>query len=175
MEAALGRRPGVGSVDANPVAQTATISYDPTQTSVAELAGWVRDCGYPCAGQSVPAHVCDPLIEPTGQDAHSGDDSHSGLPRLPLSPPHRGRDPSRIHAGTCRRVAAVAQVPASPAIPNDAPKRLRGMCGTLTSLSDGHSGQWRACNALTVSCAATASNSAAKRIPDSAGGMASAR
>ncbi|MFC4943305.1 cation transporter [Pseudonocardia sp. GCM10023141] len=65
VEAVLGRRPGVRSVDANPVAQTATISYDPAETSVAELANWVRDCGYHCQGQSVPAHVCDPLIEPT--------------------------------------------------------------------------------------------------------------
>jgi hypothetical protein len=66
----LGRRPGVRSVDANPIAQTATISYDPAATSVAELAGWVRDCGYHCAGQSVPSHVCDPLIEPAGHRGH---------------------------------------------------------------------------------------------------------
>ncbi|HEU4908511.1 MAG TPA: heavy metal translocating P-type ATPase, partial [Propionibacteriaceae bacterium] len=63
-EAVLSRRPGVIEVDANPVAQTATITYDPSQTSVAELAGWVRDCGYHCAGQSVPEHICDPLAEP---------------------------------------------------------------------------------------------------------------
>ena len=63
-EAVLSRRPGVLQVEANPVAQTATISYDPSETSVAELAGWVRDCGYHCAGQSVPDHICDPLAEP---------------------------------------------------------------------------------------------------------------
>src|SRR5215203_1118807 len=45
-EAVLSPRPGVLQVEANPVAQTATISYDPSETSVAELAGWVRDCGY---------------------------------------------------------------------------------------------------------------------------------
>src|SRR5215218_8754419 len=60
-EAVLSRRPGVIEVDANPVGQTATVTYDPSQTSVAELAGWVRDCGYHCAGQSVPEHICDPL------------------------------------------------------------------------------------------------------------------
>src|SRR3954449_11464523 len=63
-ESVLGRRPGVVSVEANPVAQTATVTYDPTRTSVADLSGWVRDCGYHCAGQSVPRHVCDPEIEP---------------------------------------------------------------------------------------------------------------
>ena len=50
VEAVLGRRPGVLSVEANPVAQTATVTYDPARTSVAELAGWIRDCGYHCAG-----------------------------------------------------------------------------------------------------------------------------
>jgi P-type Cu2+ transporter len=70
-EAVLSRRPGVLAVDANPVAQTATVSYDPDRTSVAELAGWVRDCGYHCAGQSVPQHVCDPLVEPHRHDGHA--------------------------------------------------------------------------------------------------------
>ncbi|RBY84451.1 cation-translocating P-type ATPase [Blastococcus sp. TF02A-30] len=73
-ESVLGRRPGVLSVEANPVSQTATVTYDPSRTSVAELAGWVRDCGYHCAGQSVPQHVCDPATEPrdhaTAHDGH---------------------------------------------------------------------------------------------------------
>ena len=71
VEAAIGRRPGVKEVEANPVAQTATVTYDPTVTSVEELAGWVEDCGYHCAGQSVPGHICDPMLEPdpAGADA----------------------------------------------------------------------------------------------------------
>src|SRR5215217_4659074 len=68
-EAVLSRRSGVLAVEANPVAQTATVTYDPDQTSVAELAGWVRDCGYHCAGQSVPNHICDPLAEPNAHGA----------------------------------------------------------------------------------------------------------
>jgi P-type Cu2+ transporter len=67
-EAVLSRRPGVLDVEANPVAQTATVIYDPSRTSVAELAGWVRDCGYHCAGQSVPEHICDPLAEPAAAE-----------------------------------------------------------------------------------------------------------
>jgi len=66
VERALGGRPGVLDVEANPVAQTATVTYDPAQTSVGELARWVRECGYHCAGQSVPGHVCDPMAEPAG-------------------------------------------------------------------------------------------------------------
>src|SRR6266567_2786154 len=64
VEAILGRRPGVLTVDANPVAQTATVAFDASRTSIEALRDWIRDCGYHCAGQSVPSHVCDPLAEP---------------------------------------------------------------------------------------------------------------
>jgi Cu2+-exporting ATPase len=70
VERVLGRRPGVLSVEANPVGQTATVTYDPTRTSVADLAAWIRDCGYHCAGQSVPQHMCDPAAEPHGPAGH---------------------------------------------------------------------------------------------------------
>ncbi|WP_024805052.1 cation-translocating P-type ATPase [Nocardia sp. BMG51109] len=62
--AVLGRRPGVVSVQPNPVSQTATVVFDPARTSLRELREWLRDCGFHCAGQSVPAHVCDPMAEP---------------------------------------------------------------------------------------------------------------
>ncbi|NNH69335.1 heavy metal translocating P-type ATPase [Nocardia uniformis] len=62
--AVLGRRPGVLEVSANPVSHTATVVFDPELTSSAELTGWVRDCGFHCAGRQVPAHICDPMAEP---------------------------------------------------------------------------------------------------------------
>ncbi len=61
VERILGQRPGVRSVDANPVAQTATVTFDSEATSLTELRDWVVECGYHCAGQSVPGHVCDPM------------------------------------------------------------------------------------------------------------------
>ncbi|MGH2945292.1 MAG: heavy metal translocating P-type ATPase [Solirubrobacteraceae bacterium] len=91
VEGVLARRPGVGAVEANPVAQTATVSFDPAQTSVAELQAWVRECGYHCAGQSAPGHVCDPLVSPDhgphdhaaarrADDAHGhGHGGHAGM------------------------------------------------------------------------------------------------
>src|SRR5215208_4054158 len=66
----LGHRPGVLRVDANPVAQTATVTFDPARTSIEELRRWVEDCGKHCAGQSVPGHICDPMAE--GAAAHEG-------------------------------------------------------------------------------------------------------
>ena len=61
VEATLLRRPGVVAVAANAANQTATVTYDAAETSVAQLSDWVRDCGLHCAGQSVPNHVCDPM------------------------------------------------------------------------------------------------------------------
>ena len=64
VERVLAHRPGVISVEANPVAQTATVVYDPDVTSVEALREWIEECGYHCAGQSAPGHICDPLIAP---------------------------------------------------------------------------------------------------------------
>ena len=66
VERVLGGRPGVIDVEANPAAQTATVTYDPEQASLEDLARWVEECGYHCAGRSVPGHVCDPMA----QEAH---------------------------------------------------------------------------------------------------------
>jgi P-type Cu2+ transporter len=68
VERVLANRPGVARVEANPVAQTATVDYDPGRTSVEALQQWVEECGYHCTGRSVPGHVCDPLAE-EGRDA----------------------------------------------------------------------------------------------------------
>jgi P-type Cu2+ transporter len=69
VESALSRRPGVVGVDVNPVAQTATVTYDPAVTSIAKLAEWVRECGYRCEGCCVPQHLFDPMQEPSAHRA----------------------------------------------------------------------------------------------------------
>jgi Cu2+-exporting ATPase len=87
VEATLLRRPGVVSVAANAANQTATVTYDAAETSVAQLSDWVRDCRLHCAGQSVPNHVCDPMAEPAEHEAHGaatpqemmGHGGHAGM------------------------------------------------------------------------------------------------
>ena len=84
VERTLRRRPGVLAVEANAVSQSANVTYDPATTTVAQLSGWIRDCGYQCAGQSVPEHLCDPMTEPTRTDAaeeHPGHEEHEGAGR----------------------------------------------------------------------------------------------
>ena len=73
VEGVLAHRPGVLAVDANPVAHTATVTFDPRQTSVAGLREWVQECGYHCAGESAPGHVCDPLAEAGRGEPHDAD------------------------------------------------------------------------------------------------------
>jgi len=103
-ERVLGRRPGVALVEANPVAQTANVTFDTGQTSVADLARCVQQCGFQSVGQSVPCCICDPLAEPappsTRADMAAGADhaapveagsAHAGhdIPAGPAGPsPH---------------------------------------------------------------------------------------
>jgi Cu2+-exporting ATPase len=83
VESTLLRRPGVAAVQANALNHTATVTYDPATTSVGQLADWVRDCGFHCAGRSVPDHICDPMSEPPGPPAghpadHQAAAEHAG-------------------------------------------------------------------------------------------------
>ncbi|MHB1433920.1 MAG: heavy metal translocating P-type ATPase, partial [Streptosporangiaceae bacterium] len=111
VEAVLGRRPGVTGVEANPVAQTATVTFDPARTTVGDLAGWVRDCGYHCRGESVPDHVCPPAGpvtgapgagagRPAGEAGHGAHQGH-GMPVQGGPAPDRTGSPADVmgHGG----------------------------------------------------------------------------
>jgi Cu2+-exporting ATPase len=73
IESVLGARPGVISVHANPVGQTATVTYDTGQTGIAELRTWVEECGFHCIGRSVPEHICVPIPTEPAPDADTAD------------------------------------------------------------------------------------------------------
>ncbi|WP_084965955.1 heavy metal translocating P-type ATPase [Thermoactinospora rubra] len=100
VHAVLSRRPGVLDVEVNPVAQTATVVFDPRATSVAELRRWVQECGYHCVGQSVPSHICDPMAEP---DPPGDEQAHHHAAAAVQDQPHDAHAdhaPSRApHAG----------------------------------------------------------------------------
>ncbi|MER2242349.1 heavy metal translocating P-type ATPase [Rhodococcus sp. (in: high G+C Gram-positive bacteria)] len=76
VESTLLRRRGVVSAEANVLNQTATVTYDPAATSIPELSQWIRDCGYHCAGRSVPSHSCDPLSEPNDSTSATPSEYH---------------------------------------------------------------------------------------------------
>ncbi|WP_181037236.1 heavy metal translocating P-type ATPase [Arthrobacter sp. 4R501] len=89
IERVLSQRPGVAGVDANPVAQTATVSFDPSMTSVEQISGWVRDCGYHCRGESVPDHICYPM-----EETHTAGMKHDTATKTGTAHPHTGHAPS---------------------------------------------------------------------------------
>jgi Cu2+-exporting ATPase len=101
VERTLGRRPGVLAVEANPAAQTATVTYDPAATSLEQLRAWVEECGYHCAGRSVPGHVCDPMGGAPAEDpqaagraehAHGGGHGgHAGMSMADMARDMRNR------------------------------------------------------------------------------------
>jgi Cu2+-exporting ATPase len=93
-------RPGVRAVQASAVSQTATVTYDTQKTSVTELVGWINECGYHCAGQEVPAHICHPMAEPAPVDSGHG---HQGPAR---NEPHSSH--KRMAGGAVDIAPAVA-------------------------------------------------------------------
>ncbi len=64
-------RPGVLAVEASAVSLTATVTYDRDKTSVAQLLGWVNDCGYHRTEQSAPRRMCHPMAKPAPTAAHA--------------------------------------------------------------------------------------------------------
>ena len=112
IEATLLRRPGVEAVEANAANQTATVTYDPDTTSVAQLAEWVRDCGYHCSGRSVPHHVCEPMGEPrtAEREARPGLETHAAA--APGRPEAATRHTApEVHEGHAARAGHAAHSP----------------------------------------------------------------
>ena len=116
-ERMLGRRPGVVDVRANAVSQTATVTFDPTVTDIRRLRAWIEECGYHCAGRSVPNHLCDPLqgAPPPAGDAGTVPHAQAGTPAHGGASPHGGHDETSMAAMVrdMRRRLIVAAVSAA--------------------------------------------------------------
>jgi Cu2+-exporting ATPase len=60
VEKRLAQTPGIHHVDANYLNCTATVHYDESAISLAEIKALVGECGYHCTGESLPEHMCEP-------------------------------------------------------------------------------------------------------------------
>ena len=58
IEKQLRRIAGVGRVSVNPVTGFTTVMYDPQSTSLSAIQAAIRNCGYHCAGEATPRHLC---------------------------------------------------------------------------------------------------------------------
>ena len=90
IEKQLKRITGVGRVTVNAVSGATTVAYDPKQTSLAKIKAAIKECGFHCAGEALPKHVCvdhragskaaakasDAVPKPSGDNAHAG---HAGI------------------------------------------------------------------------------------------------
>ena len=67
LERQLQRVAGVGHVSVNPVSGSTTVMFEPGKTSVAEIQAAIEDCGFHCAGEALPSHICEkPAIPGSG-------------------------------------------------------------------------------------------------------------
>ncbi len=58
LEAALKRQQGVGKAEMNPGGASISVTYDPSKTSLSDLAQAIDECGYHCDGLAEPWHIC---------------------------------------------------------------------------------------------------------------------
>ncbi len=68
VEKQLARLPGVRKAEVNYVAGSATVTYDETAVDLKTIKARVHECGYHCAGEQLPKHVCEPE-DPPGEAA----------------------------------------------------------------------------------------------------------
>jgi len=70
---------GVGRVSVNPVSGSTTVMFDPERTSPAAIQEAIRDCGFHCAGEALPRHICERPTTPNSQTHRDhGDMAHPG-------------------------------------------------------------------------------------------------
>ena len=59
VEKRIGKVPGVKSVTVNYATGSATVRYDESRLEIADIKAAVHQCGYQCAGESLPKHVSE--------------------------------------------------------------------------------------------------------------------
>ena len=106
IERQLQRVAGVGHVSVNPVSGSTTVMFDPEKSSPAAIQEAIKDCGFHCAGEALPRHICDrPAMPSSGpkpltsqaKPAHSEThQDHSGM--AGMKPPDAMAKP-KAHGG----------------------------------------------------------------------------
>jgi len=67
IEKQLAKLPGIHKAEVNYVGGSATVAYDETIIDLKTIKHKVHECGYHCAGEQMPKHVCvpeDPPVPP---------------------------------------------------------------------------------------------------------------
>ena len=116
LERQLQRVAGIAHASVNPVSGSTTIEYDPAKTSVSVIQAAIEDCGFHCAGEALPRHVCaNPTmpsgsrprtptsqIKPADSEAHTG---HAGTAPAGMKPAD-AKSAHKAHGGEKRDAMA---------------------------------------------------------------------
>ena len=105
----LQRVAGVDRVWVNPVSGSTTVVYDPARTSLSALQAEIEDCGFYCAGEALPRHVCAsppmsgrlPPVSPTEQIKPAGSESlavRSGQGQADVKADHKAHGAAKTNA-----------------------------------------------------------------------------
>ncbi|WP_416047464.1 heavy metal translocating P-type ATPase [Cupriavidus basilensis] len=90
VEKQLSRLPGVTAVHVNYVAGSASVAYDSKQVNPDNIRAKIQECGYHCAGQVTPHHLCAPHPEHTATHEHRP--GHTMPPGKPSAKEHKMDD-----------------------------------------------------------------------------------
>ncbi len=99
VEKRLKALPGVAEATVNPVAGSATVSFDAAIASPERIRTAIEECGYHCAGELQPLHVCD-------QGAAAGHTHHGHRPPPTMPESHAMHDGHAAHGGDASQGAA---------------------------------------------------------------------
>ena len=106
---------GVGRVSVKLVSGLATVAFDPAKTSLQAIVAAIKDCGYHCAGEALPKHICadhlapkKPEPEKVGKAKAKPADAHAGM-AMPMPPDQKtaAKAGHKTHGGG--QVDAMAQ------------------------------------------------------------------
>ena len=92
VEKQLMKLPGVHKAEVNYVAGSATVVYDETVTNIKTIKARVHECGYHCAGERLPKHICVPE-DPPAAAAASAPAAPTGLAADPPTGPTSASTP----------------------------------------------------------------------------------
>ncbi|MFN0217391.1 MAG: heavy metal translocating P-type ATPase [Hyphomicrobium sp.] len=86
VEKQLSKLDGVKAAAVNQVSGSATLTYDESKTSPADIARAIEQCGHHCAGELSPSHLCEPRalfptseLPPTRADTGDGKHDHAAM------------------------------------------------------------------------------------------------
>ena len=99
IEKQLQRIGGVKQASVNPVSGSATVEYDAARINLAAIEAAIRECGFHCAGEALPKHLCQshaPSAKAVAAPANPGKPA-----TLKMPPGHEG-----MAAGDMKMAAA---------------------------------------------------------------------